>query len=77
MIHFKTDWSDLLDMTTSPMDYQAFASEIDIFPILPDNQLAKEIKKRSFFSIDFFFYNKWILETTMYAHRAQRTKPEA
>lgn len=53
MIRFETDWSDLLDMTKSSMGYQAFASEIDIFPILHDNQLAKEIKIRSFI---YFFY---------------------
>ncbi|RID65048.1 hypothetical protein BRARA_D00270 [Brassica rapa] len=36
-IRFETDCSDLVDMTTNPMDWPAFATEIEVFQRLQEN----------------------------------------
>ncbi|RID53270.1 hypothetical protein BRARA_G00679 [Brassica rapa] len=36
-IRFETDCSDLVDMTTNPMDWPTFATEIEVFQRLHEN----------------------------------------
>ena len=36
-VRFETDCTDLVDMTTNPMDWPAFAAEIELFQRLHDD----------------------------------------